>query len=433
MGHHARSVAIAILALLCAQAASARASPQTPQIRISAVDSQSWRVGYHFKIPVSQLVFARSPDDSRTRNWKTSADFELIAAPEGERARRRDGGVFTDISFEVPPVYSVLPKDYAPFSPFGDGSLLFHTGRFFACADVCPNSAQWRMQLTAPPGRHILLNGQRKLAGAAWLDSDEGRNIYLGDDPAMETADLIAVIDAALPETVKSALIAQLPQFMHFFSQRLGRLHSRPMLFASYDVSHQHGSGRQGGTLAGEVFVHFYGKIWPERMQKAGFAEDLAWHFAHEAAHLYQQQKFSDQDAWIHEGSAEAFAALAIQATRPDAGSFVEGRIEHAHDSCGKSPIGEPMREKMRANGSALAYDCGLILNLAIDSTVRRVSPGSDGLYTVWKDYIRRTTHTEQPGENAFLAAVVAASTADVADSVRRALDSETIDALSLN
>ena len=39
------------------------------------------------------------------------------------------------------PTYSRLPKDYAPFSPFGDGGMLFHTGRLFACVhfDLYPD------------------------------------------------------------------------------------------------------------------------------------------------------------------------------------------------------------------------------------------------------------------------------------------------------
>jgi hypothetical protein len=422
----------ALLTLLIVHAASgAKTSPEPARIRISAVDPQAWRVAYHFEAPVHQLVFVRSPDDSRTRNWKTSAEFELVAAPEGEKAVRRDGAAFTDVSFAVPPAYSVLPKDYAPFSPFGDGGLLFHTGRFFACADTCPANARWRMELVARPGRHVLVNAQRRESQASWLDGDEGRNIYVGEGNVVQSPDFVAVIDGALPEAIRNALIAQLSQFMHYFSRRFGSLPSRPTLFASYDMAYEPGFGRQGGTLPGQIFVHFYGKGWPERMQMTGFAEDLAWHFAHEAAHLYQRRRSSDRDAWVHEGSAEALAALAIQATTPEAGDFVRARIQRARDTCAGSLRGEPLREKMRANASELAYSCGLVLNLAIDSAVRSVSPGSEGLYAVWRDYIRRTTHTEHPGEDAFLAAVASASNSTLAESLRRALNSADIDVVA--
>jgi hypothetical protein len=420
---------VALLMLLIVHAASeARTLPSPTRIRISAVDQQSWRVSYHFKVPVRQLVFVRSPDDSRTRTWKTSAEFELVPAPEGEKAVRRDRAVFTDVSFEVPPVYSVLPKDYAPFSPFGDGGLLFHTGRFFACAEACPANTRWRMELIAQSGRHVLVNGQRKQGYATWLDSDEGRYIYLGEGKVVESPDLLTVIDGALPEAIRNRLIAQLPQFMHYFSRRLGNLPSRPTLFASYDAAYEQGVGRQGGTLPGQIFVHFYGNGWPERMQMADFAGDLAWHFAHEAAHLYQRQRSSDRDAWIHEGSAEALAALAIQAINPEAGDFVRARIERARDKCADSPLGGPLREKMRANASELAYSCGLILNLGIDSAMRSVSPENDGLFTVWRHYILLTPDTEHPGEDAFLAAVASGSTSSVAESLRRALDSADVD-----
>ena len=44
------------------------------------------------------------------------------------------------VKFTLTPTYRHLSKDYAPFSPFSDGGLLFHSGRFFACADECADS-----------------------------------------------------------------------------------------------------------------------------------------------------------------------------------------------------------------------------------------------------------------------------------------------------
>ena len=64
------------------------------------------------------------------------------------------------------------------------------------------------------------------------------------------------------------------------------------MLYVSYDASHPKGRGRQGGVLPDQVFIHFYGGKWPEEMEKPGFADELAWHFAHEAAHLYHRRLY---------------------------------------------------------------------------------------------------------------------------------------------
>lgn len=394
------------------------------RINITASRGKNWKVSYQLHEPARQLAFERSPDKSRSIKWITDREFEIITTEHGEIARRRDGGTFTEVSFTVTPAYATLPKDYAPFSPFGDGSTLFHTGRFFACTDVCPDDPKWSMRVTIADRRHILLNGERQARQAAWVDSGSGRNIYIGETQPVETQDVITVLDRSLPSSIHKQLVDQLPRFMRYFSAHLGELPLKPMLFASYDASHRDGWGRQGGTLPGQVFTHFYGKNWPEQMAKPDFANDLARHFAHEAAHLYQRQIFSDdsRDAWIHEGAAEAFAALAMRASGSAAGAFVESRIETAEKNCVKHLGSRTIQEAINASDFDAAYSCGLILNLSIDAVVRRASPRSDGLFAVWRDYIGRTAGKDDVSEKDFLASLTTIGGRGLAESVRRAV-----------
>jgi hypothetical protein len=109
------------------------------------------------------------------------------------------------------PTYSVLPKEYAPFSPFGDGGMLFHTGRFFACQDRCPADASWSMYLSAATEDQIILDGKALKAQAHWIDRDDGRSVYVGKNVPQQTDDFIAVLDATLPERIRGQLLAQLP------------------------------------------------------------------------------------------------------------------------------------------------------------------------------------------------------------------------------
>ena len=171
----------------------------------------------------------------------------------------------------------------------------------------------------ANDGRRLGRGGV-KAAQARWIDRDDGRSVYVGNSAPQQTDNFIAVLDSALPERIRNQLLAELPEFMRLFSGKLGALSTRPMLFVSYDASHPNGWGRQGGVLPSQVFIHFYGSKWPAEMEKPGFADDLAWHFAHEAAHLYQRHtSTSPGDDWITEGSAEAFAAMAQHASAFDA------------------------------------------------------------------------------------------------------------------
>jgi hypothetical protein len=302
--------------------------------------------------------------------------------------------------------------------PFGDGGLSFYTGRMFACGGECPDDAHWAISIAAAE-RSILVDGQRHDARAAWRDSGQGRNVYVGQAEPVVTGDVVALIDTALPQQMRSQLETRIPRFMAYFTQKLGPLGHTPMLFASYDVSPSDGRwGRQGGTLPGQVFTHFYGDVWPSRIDDPALPDDLAWFFAHEAGHMYQHDAWVDGDvnAWIHEGGAEAFAALALRAE--GAGDVVEAKVASASGQCAETVAQTSVRGAIEAGRFGAAYSCGLLVSLAIDGAVKRASPGSDGLYTVWRDFIASKPpggHTEED----FLAAVARAGGDALADEVR--------------
>jgi hypothetical protein len=394
------------------------------EIRVEALGSEEpWRVTWRLRKPAGQIVFPRSTDDNRVRSWLAEACCEIVRVGENEIARRRDGREFKEISLRVPPVYAALPKDYAPFSPFGDGGMLFHSGRFFACGESCPDDPRWSMRLSVPKGRHILLNGERKLRRATWEESGGGRSVYIGESVPVQTPDLIAVIDKALPETIRVQLSDELPKFMSYFAGKLGALETPPMLFASYHTASPHGgSGQQGGVLPGQVFIHFYGSGWPERMKNPNFGNDLAWHFAHEAAHLYQRRNFDSADAWIHEGSAEVFAAIALRERGAASAAFVEARIERARKNCAGKVAGKSIRDVLAAADFDVAYSCGLVLGLAVDEAIRASPGGADGLFAVWKDLAASKSSSALDKEDDFLAAVARVSSPSIADAIRKAV-----------
>jgi hypothetical protein len=409
-----------LLAITCLVSGLVQAASPTPEILVTALKGMQWQVRYDFARPVDKLEFKSSPDDSRGRTWLPDQGFEIVTTDHGEVARRKDGAQFRTVRFRMSPAYSVLPKEYAPFSPFGDGGMLFHTGRFFACQDRCPADAAWTMYLSAATEDQIILDGKALKAQAHWTDRDDGRSIYVGKNAPQQSADFIAVLDTALPERIRSQLLAQLPEFMHLFSGKLGVLPIRPMLFVSYDVSHPKGWGRQGGVLPGQVFVHFYGSKWPAEMEKPGFPDDLAWHFAHEAAHLYQGSTSTESgDAWITEGGAEAFAAMAMRA---DASAYVQSNQEEALGKCRDFLKGRSVHDAIAAGTYDAAYSCGMLINLAIDSKVR-LATKHDGLYAVWRNYLQRARKKESVVSTAaYLEAVSDVGDADIAAWVQKAV-----------
>ena len=320
----------------------------------------------------------------------------------------------------VPAAYQELPKDYAPFSPFGDGGMLVHSGRFFACTEACPDNPEWRMSLRAPAGKHVLVNGRRRAGTAAWQDQGDGRNVFVGDATPIETPDVLAIVDKALPVGIRKRLDSDLPRFMRFFAAQLGALPTRPLLFASYDAGHRPGWGRQGGTLPGQVFTHFYGAGWTTEMAKPEFDFDLAWHFAHEAAHLYQRQITASEKgaAWVHEGAAEAFAAIALRRLNPALGPRIDAKIMAARVACDAATGSRSLHAVVEAGGFEAAYSCGLLINMAIHDAALAHQPRSGGLFTIWRSFADIAGSAQAPDFSDFMRAVSRVAGACAAEKV---------------
>src|SRR5262245_35529295 len=119
---------VVLATLLLGVPAQAKDTPAAT-IAISAAPGQDWQVTYQLPRPASKLVFVRSPDTSRTTTWRGPDGFEIVATSGGEVVQRVDGAKFAKVSLQVPPRYAVLPDDYGPFAPFGDGGMFFYTGR----------------------------------------------------------------------------------------------------------------------------------------------------------------------------------------------------------------------------------------------------------------------------------------------------------------
>lgn len=365
------------------------APPSTDLLSVSieAKDATEWTATYTLPKPGTSLVFQRSPDSSRRRDWGVPTGFEIVSGSEGEELRRVNGASFGSVTLTMRPVYVELPKDYAPFAPFGDGAMLFHTGRFFACVEACPDDPSWHMSVRVRRGQSIILKGQVHRGAARWRDRDDGSYVYVGDARPKARAGVLAVVDRALPPAIGAQLDRDLPRFGTFYAARLGKLSAPPMLFASFDAGHRGGWGRQGGTLPGQVFTHFYGKRWADEMAKPEFSFDLSWHFAHEAGHLYQHGITGavKADSWIHEGAAEAFAAIAMRDLDPADADRIDARIAAARKTCAAATAKQSLAKALESGNHRAAYSCGLILNLDIDRIIRRSAPRQDGIFSLWK------------------------------------------------
>ena len=108
-----------------------RGVQQAPLATIAlSPQGEHWRVEYTLPRPVRELRFARADHaGNRIRDWTPLGPGVVFVMEDGvEVVQRSDGRSFSSVGFDVLPRYRPLAKDYGPFSPFGDGGLLLHSG-----------------------------------------------------------------------------------------------------------------------------------------------------------------------------------------------------------------------------------------------------------------------------------------------------------------
>lgn len=424
----ARRMLFALLVALAAPGASAgagHAAPALPRIELGPRGAE-WLAAYRFDAPVREMRFAR-PDarGRRAAGWRVVEPGLALTLEDGEEVlRRRDGGAFDRATLRVPPRYEVLDKDYAPFSPFSDGGVLIHTGRFFACAPRCDgaDAPAWRFRVRAPAGQSLLHAGRAQGRRAAFVERDSGSKLYVGPGRVLETPHLLAVLDPALPATTLGMLEQLLPRLLDYYAARLGALPAKPMLFASYDAAHAGGGyGHQGGTLPGQVFMHFYGRLPADRDLRQDAAQLRAF-FAHEAAHLFQHVTADDpDDAWLHEGGAEAFAVLALRALGELDEAQAGAQRRAAWRECAAGLAGIALRESAARGAFGNYYRCGLLMQLAVDAAARRASGGRCDGFCVWRAFQARRDAGAPFDAETYFDAVAASADARTAAFLRRA------------
>lgn len=358
--------------------------------------------------PVKALHFSQSLGGYRQQDWHPEqAGFRWVAEGTGERIERIDGGSFDRIGFRIPMRYRALPKSYAPFSPFSDGSVLIHSGQFHVCVEVpCNGVAPLPVAITAP-GKIVGVEGRRVDAQADFVSRDEGTNIFVGLLMPVTANGFVAVIDPGLPDQARDHLARSLPRAMENYAAIYGPLSFRPELYVSIDARPRP-DGRvstQGGTLPGQVFMHFDGQ---GARQRVGGESPywLDWFFSHEAAHLFQQDKVGklagdETAAWIHEGGADAMAALDLAARGDKERAYVVKRIDDATTACAKGLEATPLGQASARGEFDLHYQCGLLIWLALDGELRR--SGKNGLHSLNRAYFARVRHGAPWSQETFL------------------------------
>ncbi|CAB0150236.1 hypothetical protein PSI9734_00793 [Pseudidiomarina piscicola] len=363
------------------------------QVNVTKSAEKEWFVVYQFDEQVARVTFVRNPDHTRLQRWQpVESEFYLAIDSETghEYIARVDGQTFTTVAFKLDASYVALRKDYAPFTPFSDGGTAWFTGRFKVCPEHCASALKFSYQFTmqAPLADFIRLPEQSQRGQLTWQESaSDGQMVYVGPQQLMAASDtkFETIIDPILPDSLKRSLTRDVPPLTNYFNQRMPHLTERPMLLASFSATRNGQFGYQGGVVANQMVLHWYGHSLAERANAPYFVEDTLWFVAHEFAHLYQASQFSNEDAWLHEGAAEFMALSYLRSIRTN-GVYLDRRVATARETC----VSTEQRYQVH-------YACGLLWAAEIDQYIKKTYP--HGLFFLWFMYVEQLT--DAPRTNA--------------------------------
>lgn len=380
--------------------------PLTLKVRQSS--SSVITAEYRLSKSAAGLHFARELGGYRKEAWRPAdSAFQWTREGNGERIERHDGRPFNRVTLTIPVDYRALPKSYAPFSPFSEGSTLIHSGQFHACIGVpCEGTDALPISIEAK-SKTVGLEGRRTRNRDRFVSRGEGTSVFVGTLEPIEADGFVAIIDPGLPAGTREHLDRSLPQSIQFFDAIYGSLSFKPDLYVSIDESPEAAGhvSSQGGTLPNQIFMHFDGENAGERLT-SGEPYWLDWFFAHEAAHLFQQDKIGklagdDQTAWLHEGGADAMAALAMVGRGEADRSYVQKREREAEAACAGGLAKSPLNRATADGNFDVHYKCGLLIWLALDQDLRRA--GRDGLNDLNRVFFSRVKGGQPWTEKVFL------------------------------
>ncbi len=367
---------------------------------IEKLSAKHWQVSYQSQTPIKAIMFANSPDDSRIARWQPLSDAFKISYINGrEIVARKDATTFTSVTFKLTPTYIHLPKNYAPFSPFSNNAMLLHSGRFFACPNICSgNENLWAMAVKAPAEDNIFVDGISYKIKTSWWDKNDGQKLYIGQQLSHDNGSYIGIVDPELSSEIAKQMELMLPKMMSILEESYGVLPKKPMLFASYSETNDGRFGHQGGTLPNQVFMHWYG----HNVYKEQDAAATLWFFAHEAAHMYQHMSGSAVDPvdnWMHEGHAEMMAKKIMLSLSPQYEGFVRAKVSEAKSHCLASVNQSTLVEQVALGNYRALYQCGFYIFNTIENGDARINTTE----TLWLDYMKEITGNKKVSSDSLL------------------------------
>ena len=372
--------------------------------------SGRWQVEYRLSEPVDALVFARGNGDYRAAAWRLPRGFVLERLGATDRIRRKNGKAFAGFKASVDTYSERIPKDYTPFIRFSDGSVAVFSGQFTVGVPTSGNAldfvdgagndnARWpdAARITIEPGSYEkMIIATEVVRDARTIALDDGEYVYVGGATVLETPHLTSVMDSAAPAWLRELLYDSMAETFEFYESKLGPLAGgKPFMLTSFTALDGRRISFSGGVVGSQIAIEL--ALGDGIRDTPAEREFMAQFFAHESAHLWNNGQVisaEGSEAWLHEGSAEAMARLALATA---------GR-----------------RDEFQAY-----YECGAVIALATNGAAQAV--GKD-LFTVWRELIDKSRQAGGAYRATDYYALTDAVSTDLTTAIRAVTEAEPAD-----
>ncbi len=382
------------------------------EITVEHQPVDAWHVTYRFAEPVREARFRRAGYGLRARYWRVvrPAHVQIDHGPEGDVGfSSSDGKSFAEVELDIPS-YAHESNDYTLFDTFTDGSVLVYSGHFDVKPMVCrrPRCDRGELEEAAPnetnqfvlvprANEKVVLRGVATAGPARWSSDGEGAWAYFGGIVPSPSAQLVTLLDPGLPAWLTAKLQQLLPAIFLFYADRTGQaLHPEPVVYLNFNpLPSDGGIGIGGGTRTGSIqLLVDLGKRYVHE-ESPRHVERIAFLLAHEGAHLWNNQMFpqdDDQNDWLHEGGADAFAFRAMRHFAVVTQAGYEEELSEALSTCLLALDGKPVDAMIHHGRYEAYYPCGSTIGLWTEAAVRQTHPTFD-LFDFWAQLFLHAPH----------------------------------------
>ncbi len=347
----------------------------------------AWEVEYTLPPGTERMRFARRVTSFNRREWQVlTPGLRLVSTDSFEYIEPVQGGRFDRVALRFASEPTKHEREYILTPSFTDGSEGLYTGLLYVHAQRGSEqlAASTTMRLVPAPGERIVLNGEVSDGPVEWRDTrGAGTYVYFGGIVPTEGARLIGIIDPGLPLHLGAMFERNLLPLIDHFTEAFGHsLRERPVILIGYTSPDGATFSSHGDVLPGVIRFGFDGAGWSrddEEVRRRAF-----YLIAHEVVHLWNGERFESaenrQSPWLHEGSAEAFAWIAMRAFGVLDDQALTDEVEDALNLCLFLTRDRAWRDAM--NAPTVPYACGGAVQMLADAAVRT----HGGLAVLWRE-----------------------------------------------